>query len=116
MKETYLIILRLPLVVGEKPRLKHKIPHVNKGPAELPPPISYHPPFVHDLGRHRFNSNATRVRLGKSTSETEILTDSEAPIATFGSSETTLSLCNLITHGLAPGSNQNQIISESVKT
>lgn len=81
---------------------------MNKGPADLPPSVSYHPPFVHNLGRHRFNPNAAGVR--NLNFETEILTDSEAPIATFASSETTLSLCNLITH------RSNQITEKSGKS
>ena len=83
MKEADLINLRLPLVVGEKPRLEHEIPHVNKGSADLSPAITHHPTFVHNFRRHRCNSESeTEI------SKTESLTDSEARIEISASSKT----------------------------
>lgn len=52
-KKKNLIILRLPLVISEKPRLENKIAHVNERPPDLPAAIANHPTFVDNFRRHR---------------------------------------------------------------
>lgn len=57
---TYLIILGLLLIIRKQPRFKYEIPHVNEGPANLPPAIPHHPTFIHNLRRHTSNKRDLR--------------------------------------------------------
>lgn len=45
----YHIVLRFLLVICQQSRFKHKISHVNKWSANLPPSIPDHPPFIYHL-------------------------------------------------------------------
>lgn len=67
-QKTHHVVLRFPLVVGEKPGFEDEVPHVDEGAPNLSPAIPHHPPLVHNLPcrpRHPplYKTSPTRVDL-----------------------------------------------------